>query len=151
MNVYFKWCCCQGVVLLNSHIEVCLWYNCFLDEPIYHFCVACCLWSGDIMSFNWRNTSHRGQNKDIGNFNDVNEDSWMRCIFMLQLLQMKGLFQGFAHKDHYDHIKNYVDVSGPLSFKNISQEWVQLRLFPFSLMGESTKWLPDLHRDSITT
>ena len=41
---------------------------------------------------------------------------------MLQHLQMKGLFQGFAHKDHYDHIKNYVDVSGPLSFKNISQE-----------------------------
>ncbi|WMV24790.1 hypothetical protein MTR67_018175, partial [Solanum verrucosum] len=70
---------------------------------------------------------------------------------MLQLLQMKELFKGLVHEDLHDHNWNFVDICDPFSFKNISQVSVHLRLFPFSLMGESTKWLADLPRDSITT
>jgi len=89
------------------------------------------------MSFNGSTASQLGQNDDIGNLNDVNEAQlgslgairlppvmgnvvfYMNSM-MLKLLQLKGLFGGLAHKDPHDHIRNFVEVSGPFSFKNIS-------------------------------
>ncbi|XP_015168639.1 uncharacterized protein [Solanum tuberosum] len=70
---------------------------------------------------------------------------------MLQLLQLNGLFNRLVHEDSHEHLRNFVDVCRPFSFKNISQESVRLRLFHFSLMGEACKWLTELPRESITS
>ena len=64
---------------------------------------------------------------------------------------MKGFFGGCAHEDPHDYIQNFLDVCSSFKFKNISQESIRLRLFPFSLMGDATKWLAELPRDSVTS
>lgn len=66
---------------------------------------------------------------------------------MLLLLQIKGLYRRLAQEDPYDHIQNFVDVCGPFSFKNISQDSFSLWLINFPLFGEDIEMLADSSRD----
>jgi len=67
----------------------------------------------------------------------------------LQLMHSRGLFRGLEHEDPHEHIRSFVEVCTPLSFKNLSQESIRLRLFPLSLTGGATKWLVELPNNSI--
>lgn len=97
----------------------------------------CLLKDGEI-SVNGSNTSQLGHQDNIVNLNDVNEAQLVgvgainsplvvgNTVFhmnsiMLKILQMKGFFEGLAHKDSYEHILNIVDVCGPFVIENIIQ------------------------------
>ncbi|KAK4731246.1 hypothetical protein R3W88_024234 [Solanum pinnatisectum] len=67
----------------------------------------------------------------------------------LQLIHLRGLFGGLENEDSYEHIRSFVEVCTPLSFKNLSQESTRLRLFPLSLTGGATKLLVELPNNFI--
>ncbi|XP_049373329.1 uncharacterized protein LOC125838305 [Solanum verrucosum] len=67
----------------------------------------------------------------------------------LRLIHSRGLYGGSEHEDSYEHIRSFIEVCTPLSFKTLSQECIRLRLFPLSFTGEATKWLIELPKNSI--
>lgn len=64
---------------------------------------------------------------------------------MLQLLQMKGIFWGLPN----EYPPNRCGFLWPFVFKNILEESIRLRLFPFSLTVETTRWLDKFTNGSI--
>jgi len=71
-------------------------------------------------SYNWEGcVSHHG------NYDTISPDE--RNIWSL------------AHEDPYEHLRNLEVVCGPFVFKSISQEFIRLTLFPFSLTGDATR------------
>lgn len=69
---------------------------------------------------------------------------------MLQLLQIRGSFYGKPNEDPHDYIRKFLDVCIPVTFKNVSQESIRVRLFLFSLSAEASNWLAKLPAESVT-
>lgn len=69
----------------------------------------------------------------------VNNGVFYLKVTMLQLSYIKRLYSGHQDEDLDDHIINFLDVCNSFTFNDISQESIQLCLFPFSLSGDSSK------------
>jgi len=70
---------------------------------------------------------------------------------MIQLLNLKGMFNGAAGNDANQHLMNFVGIYKSQEIPGVSQTTMRLRLFPLSLTGEATNWLNETHDDSIKT
>ena len=70
---------------------------------------------------------------------------------MIHLLNLKGVFAGLPTNDTNMHVMNFVGVCTSYNLPGVDQEAICLRLFPFFLTGETTLWLAELPRGSITT
>lgn len=86
-------------------------------------------------------------------WSNTSKSNWRKCCFSHHrtVLYNWRVCLGADLWGSYEHIRNFVDVCVPFSFKRISQKLVHLRLFPFSLMGEASKWFTEFPRDSITS
>ena len=59
-------------------------------------------------------------------------------------------FIGKAHKDASAHLQNFLEISSTVVIKDVAQDIVLLRLFPFSLVGSAKQWFYT-NKDQINT
>lgn len=70
---------------------------------------------------------------------------------IIQLLNLKGVFSCLPTDDEDIHLINFDGIYTLYNLPRVSQEFICLRLFPFSLIGEATLWLGEMLYRSITT
>lgn len=70
---------------------------------------------------------------------------------MLQLLQSREKFICLSYEDLKVHLQNILEISDTFIPTRVSTNYVRLTLFPFSLLGKSTKWLYVEPSNSIIT
>ena len=49
-------------------------------------------------------------------------------------------FSGKAHEDASAHLQNFLEISSTVIIKDVAQDIILLRLFPFSLVGRVKQW-----------
>ena len=59
-------------------------------------------------------------------------------------------FNGKAHEDASAHLQNFLEISSTITIKDIAQDIILLRLFPFSLVGRAKQWFYT-NKDNINT
>ena len=50
------------------------------------------------------------------------------------------LFSGKAHEDASAHLQNFLEISSTVIIKDVAQDIILLRMFPFSLVGRAKQW-----------
>ena len=68
------------------------------------------------------NPSHAGEMGAICLPQDYGNVTFEVTSTTLHLLQMRGLYGGLDHEDPHEHVRNFIEVCSPFSFKNVSQE-----------------------------
>ncbi|XP_070055404.1 uncharacterized protein [Nicotiana tomentosiformis] len=56
---------------------------------------------------------------------------------------------GLPHEDPQQHILNFFEISDTYITNGVTQEYVKLRLFPFSMLGKAKRWLKTEPANSI--
>ena len=59
-------------------------------------------------------------------------------------------FTGNAHEDGSAHLQNFLEISSIVIIKDVAQDIILLRLFPFSLLGRAKQWFYT-NKDNINT
>jgi len=59
----------------------------------------------------------------------------------MQLLNSVGQFFGLSYEDPKWHIQSILEISDTYIPEGVNSNYVRLTLFPFSLIGETKRWL----------
>ena len=59
-------------------------------------------------------------------------------------------FSEKAHEDASAHLQNFLEISSTVIIKDVAQDIILLRLFPFSLVGKAKQWFY-ANKDDINT
>ena len=59
-------------------------------------------------------------------------------------------FNGKTHEDASAHLSNFLEISNTITIKDVAQDIILLRLFPFSLVGRANQWFYT-NKDNINT
>ncbi|GJT79885.1 reverse transcriptase domain-containing protein [Tanacetum coccineum] len=70
---------------------------------------------------------------------------------MVQLIRKNCQFHGFEDEDANEHLDKYLSITQFIKKNEISQDIINLNLFPFSLTNEAESWFYTLKTHSIHT
>ncbi|XP_022019258.1 uncharacterized protein LOC110919293 [Helianthus annuus] len=70
---------------------------------------------------------------------------------IINMLQNSVQFDGKDHEDPGRHIASFLEVCSTFKIRDVSEDAIRLRLFPFSLRDKARSWLLSLPAGSITT
>ncbi|KAG9458523.1 hypothetical protein H6P81_003031 [Aristolochia fimbriata] len=70
---------------------------------------------------------------------------------MLSMIQNNYQFGGLSHEDPNEHIEIFFEICDTFRFKDVTNEAVWLRLFPFTLRDRAKNWYHTLPPESIRT
>ncbi|KAG9449976.1 hypothetical protein H6P81_009941 [Aristolochia fimbriata] len=70
---------------------------------------------------------------------------------VLSMIQNNYQFGGLSHEDPNEHIEKFLEICDTFRFKDVTNEAVWLRLFPFSLRDRAKNWYNTLPPESIRT
>ena len=81
---------------------------------------------------------------------EIKVDSFEVSPGLLNLI-WKDQFGGSASKDASMHLHDFCEICDMQKFKNVENDIVKLKLFPFSLRGRAKDWLLSLPTGSINS
>ncbi|XP_070026274.1 uncharacterized protein [Nicotiana sylvestris] len=70
---------------------------------------------------------------------------------LIQTIQQSCIFIGDASKDPHSHLIDFLELVETTKYNGVPPKAIKLRLFPFSLKGDTKTWLRSLPQGSITT
>ncbi|KAG9454314.1 hypothetical protein H6P81_007218 [Aristolochia fimbriata] len=70
---------------------------------------------------------------------------------ILSMIQNNYQFGGLSNEDPNEHIEKFLEICDTLRFKDVTNEAVWLRLFPFTLRDRAKSWYHTLPPESIRT
>ena len=79
---------------------------------------------------------------------DANVESYEINTALLNLV-MQDQFFGFPNEDVASHLNNFVDLCDMQIKKDVDNDIVKLKLFPFSLRDRAKTWFSSLPKNSI--
>jgi hypothetical protein len=81
---------------------------------------------------------------------EIKADSFEVSLGLLNLIA-KDQFVGSSSEDASMHLHDFCEVCDMQKFKNLENDIVKLKLFPFSLRGKAKNWLLSLPNGSINS
>jgi hypothetical protein len=79
---------------------------------------------------------------------DIQAESFEVSPSLLNLITREQ-FGGSAQEDASMHLDDFIEICDMQKFKNVENDVLKLKLFPFSLRGKAKEWLHSLPTASI--